>query len=108
MSTAWNETDLDDLRRFFYQEAPHAGLAHLCGASLITWPDSPDPDQQSLYAGCQELARRGLVRSRPIPDSTGVVFYGPSDPDWQLSLITAALGIPAELLQSDGTRRNRS
>ena len=106
MSHGWSEAELEDLRQFFYVEGRHAALARFCGASLITWPDNSDPDQQSLYAGCQELERRGLIRSRPIPDSTGVVFYGPSDPDWQRT-VTTALGIPAELLQSDGTRRNR-
>lgn len=101
MSTAWNETDLDDLCAFFYQEGRHAALASFCGASLITHPDNPDPNQQALYTGCCELERRGLVQSRVLPDGQKRKFYGPSDWEWATAEVTAALGIPAELLRND-------
>ena len=119
MSTPWTEENLDDLCAFFYQEGRHAALASFCGASLITHPDNPDPNQQALYAGCCELERRGLVQSRVLPDERSCKFYGPSDREWVHpsadvrvtalpdAAISAALGIPADLLRNDA-HPNRS
>ena len=105
MSHGWSESDLEDLRSFFSVEGHHAALAQLCGASLITHPDSPDPTQQALHAGCAELERRGLVQSRVLPDRRSVVFFGPRDREWHpadsSAAYSAALGIPAELLRND-------
>lgn len=119
MSAAWSEAELEDLRQFFYVEGRHTALARFCGASLITHPDNPDPNQQALHAGCQELERRGLVQSRVLPDGHAVAFYGPSDGAWRYPAadvrvtplpdidIYAALGIPADLLRNDA-HPNRS
>ena len=101
MSHGWSEAELEDLRQFFYVEGRHAALARFCGASLITHPDNPDPNQQALYTGCCELERRGLVQSRVLPDGQKRKFYGPSDWEWATAEVTAALGIPAELLRND-------
>ncbi len=104
-SHGWSEAELEDLRQFFYVEGHHAALARFCGASLITHPDTPDPNQQALYAGCCELERRGLVQSRVLPDRRSVVFFGPRDREWHpadsSAAYSAALGIPAELLRND-------
>lgn len=83
MSTEWSEADLEELRAVFYQEGRFKGL--LYGGSLITHPDSDDPNQQSLYAGCAELERRGLLRSRVLPNGRSAAFFGPRDPEWDKS-----------------------
>ena len=110
-SHGWSEAELEDLRQFFYVEGHHAALARFCGASLITHPDTPDPNQQALYAGCCELERRGLVQSRVLPDRRSVVFFGPSNWEWPdapiSEALSAALSIPADLLRNDD-RLNRS
>lgn len=83
MNHGWSEADLEDLRCLFYGEGKHANVPPYMIASFITHPDSPDPNQQSLYAGCCELERRELIRSRVLPNGTSVAFYGPRDPEWE-------------------------